>query len=174
MQPLNWPGWSPFSFPTHLGDLAWLSYRTGAQLMEGMKCSKDSTAGHSFLYFYPEPEELRERLAALEREPEPLVALEREGTIRAGSLEELKRFVALYELAFAERTEWEQVMENVDLADHHLRDETKDDDAIVEPQENVTELLGQEVQWGDPTLMASKFRPVPGEFHREPTIILHP
>jgi hypothetical protein len=143
--------------------------------MEGMKCSKDSLPqGHSFLYFYPEPEELRERLAALEREPEQLAALEREGTIRAGSLEELKRFVALYELAFAERIEWKQVMEDVDLADHHLRDETQFDDAIVEPQENVTELLGQEVQWGDPKLMAPKFRPVPGEFHREPTIILHP
>ena len=156
MEPLSWAGWKPLQFPTEFGDLIWLTYRAGAQLMEGMKYSKGSW---DFLFFYPEPGQLRERLAVLGREAK----------VPPGPLGEIRRFVALYEAAYQERTEWVQVTESVD----DTEDETKDDDAIEEPQE-VTELLGEEVVWGDPELMRRKTRPIPGEFHREPVIILHP
>jgi hypothetical protein len=156
MEPLSWAGWKPLQFPTELGDLIWLTYHAGAELMDGMRYSKGSS---ECIYFYPDPVKLRERLAVLEREAK----------VPPGLLGEIRRFVALYEAAYQEPTEWVQVTESVD----DTEDETKDDDAIEEPQE-VTEPLGEEVVWGDPELMRLKARPVPGEFHREPVIILHP
>jgi hypothetical protein len=118
---------------------------------------------------------LRERLAALEKEPEPLLALEREGKIPPDPVGEITRFIALYELAFAERTEWRQEMINEDFAEYAglpPRDDLKDD-AIVEPQKNVTAPVDEEVSWRDPALTATKFIPVPGRRHREPCLILH-
>jgi hypothetical protein len=143
-------------FPNTLGDLIWLPYKVGAQLMQGMRYSQSSWG---FLFFYPEPGQLRERLAVLERE----------ANIAPGPIGEIRRFVALYEAAYKEPTNWVQVTESVD----DTEDETEDDDVIEEPQE-VAESLGDEVVWGDPELMRRKTRPVPGDFHREPVIILHP
>jgi len=163
------------AFPNHFGDLIYLTFQDGAALMEGMRYSKEEDA----YYFYPEPEELRKRFADLAEE-EVRKFQELSEQIKLGKplpentrildLGEIERFVALYEAAFKDKTDWEQVCENADLDPNY--DETKDDDASEEDWE-ATELVGEEVTWGDPKLMAPKRRPVPGEFHREPVIILH-
>jgi hypothetical protein len=140
------------AYPNELGDLIWLPYKQGAALMNGMKYVDCCSFGFRFLYFYPEPAQLLERLAALEQEGK--------------AHDDVRRFVALYELACKEATPWEQETESAEP-----EDETED--AIEEPQE-VDELLGEKVEFGDPNLMAPSRRPVPGDFHREPVIILHP
>ena len=46
-------------------DLAYMSYASGARLLNGMKCSR----GEYSICFYPEPRQLRERISLLEGPP---------------------------------------------------------------------------------------------------------
>jgi hypothetical protein len=104
-------------------------------LFEGMRCwNTDLGGGLTVIYFYPEVQDLKDRLAALEADPSPIIdgleerwqfgeQLRREmhaewapdphPDFRSSQLPEMLRqlrsFVNCYERAFAQKTEWELV-----------------------------------------------------------------
>lgn len=177
-------------------DLACTSLAPGYALLRGMKCYRTSCGlgCRPSTYFYPEPAELRqriadlkdpltpavvelrERIAVLEGPPAPTVA---EGGACAswqGLLAEMEDFVDCYEKAFAERAEWMPVYRRYeeDVIDDYI----EEDAYIALPlnagdppgSEGGGSLAGQVVEWGEPTLM--EYEKIPGEMHREPYIIL--
>ena len=97
-------------------------------LFQRMQCFKENLDGFDVVYFYPEADDLKERLAGLEADPSPLLETlkdheEWRRRVNAGcnpSLEEppadfqrmvadclaqLRAFVAVYEKAFGQRSE---------------------------------------------------------------------
>ena len=162
-------------FPNKYGDLIYLRHHDGAVLMNGQRFRKN-LAGE-ILYFYPRPEELHTRLAALQDD----------GTVNLG---EIKRFVLLYEAAFKEKSDWNQVYAKAEIVDEFitkqwegmdgdfedheplfLREADVTDGAVEDPEEPM-EPVGVEVKWGDPDLTGPDYLPVPDQFDREPCILL--
>jgi len=166
----------------------WYSY----QLFEGMKCfPEDLGEGLSATYLYPEPADLRKRLAALEADPTPIVeslkrwyCLPEEQGIDPFAqipwvLQRMHEFVDCYEKAFANKTEWGpmyRLVSEEDVVDDYLEEET---DSALPPDadgptssEDGKSLPGQSVEWGDPSLMKPRCEKVPGKMHREPYIVL--
>jgi len=119
--------------------------------MTGLKYATDEY-GYS-IYFYPEPEELRKRLAEL-----------KQAGLGGVDLKKIERFVAIYEAALMDTAGW------VSEADP---DPAEVDD-VIEDNSIATELVGEELVWGDPKVLGPmKRRPPTGDWHREPVIIFH-
>jgi hypothetical protein len=166
---------------------AWHSY----PLFEGMECFHvDLGQGLSAVYFYPDPADLRKRLAALEADPTPIVeslrawyCLPEEQGIDPFAqvpwvLKKMHGFVDCYEKAFAGKTEWKPV--RLRLFEQEEKEREEADLAIdsAPPPDGEGDdgegLAGQEVEWGDPSLMEGgrKYEETPSQRHREPYIIL--
>jgi hypothetical protein len=165
----------------------WYSY----PLFEGMECfPEDLGYGISATYFYPEPADLRERLAALEADPSPIMEAvnewyslpQEQGRDRCHLiplvLQEMHAFVDCYEEAFANRTEFKPVCRrDFDAEDNEQKeiDSGRPPDANGPPvSEDGESFGGQSVEWGDPSLMvqACRYEKTPSGTHREPYIIL--
>ena len=173
-----------------------MSLDSGQVLFDGMKRSKSHFKGFTFTYLYPEPAELRQRIAELEDPLSPAIAELRERISaldasvppaivevrtqakQTGSLDEMKHFVDCYEKAFAEKTEWERVRRAVDeegMLDARIDGETDStaSGADAAPSAGDSDSLpGEPAEWGDPSLMKPKYEHAPGEWHREPYIVL--
>jgi hypothetical protein len=152
------------AFPNEFGDLIYLHYNAGSELMEGMKYSP----AEDCYYFYSEPEELLKRLADLKKRAEL-----KEPGVRTLNLKEIERFVALYKAAFKDKTDWEPISDEL-LPPRHDELIIDEDDALKEDLQITIELVGEELIWGDPKVLGPlKQKPAGGEFHREPVIVLH-
>jgi hypothetical protein len=161
-------------------------------LFEGMQFDEWLLGGgetEQFLvfYLYPEPADLRKRLAALEADPSPIMEAvnewyslpQEQGRDRSHliplMLNEMRDFVDCYEKAFADKTEWKPVYRR--LFDEEDKEQIEIDsapppDADAPSNSEAGEGLG--VEWGDPSLMkqACKYEKTPSGTHREPYIIL--
>lgn len=172
---------------TEGGMRGWYSYA----LFEGMECfQEDLGQGMSATYFYPEPADLRTRLAALEADPAPIVDSLKEWYHLPGEqgidpfaqipwvLQEMHEFVDCYEKAFAHKTEWKPVYRR--LFEQEEKEREEDDLAIDSgpPPDGEGDdgegTAGWEVEWGDPSLMegARKYEKTPSGKSREPYIRL--
>lgn len=147
-------------------------------LFEGMECFEERPApDYPVLYFYPDPADLRKRLAELEADPAPVVEsmnhwfsrLEEPGLDPWERLpwvfRSMHRLVDRYESAFANRTEWRSIhkLSEIDVPDGALE---QDDDhgPLGEPQ-------GETVESRNPSLSEHQREIAPSRRHREPYII---
>jgi len=166
-----------------------------AALFEGMPCfcsfPGEAVAG---TYFYPQPDDLRRRLASLDANPIPIVESikkchcqpEEKGCYVLAQIPKVLRkmheFVDCYEKAFANKTPWRAVyqpqgsedreQENIDDFHDIEMDCPPGLDAHDISHTEECELVGEPVEWGDPSLIKSLYVRVPFQMHREPYIIL--
>ena len=164
----------------------WYSY----PLFEGMECFPwDLSEQVSATYFYPEPADLRKRLAALEADPSPIMEAvnkwyslpQEQGRDRSHliplMLQEMREFVDCYEKAFANKTEWKPVCRRLFEEEEKGREEADlaIDSALPDSEgEDGESFGGQSVEWGERSLMKEtcKYEKTPSGKHRDPYIIL--
>lgn len=165
------------------GALGEISLRWGGLLFDGMEdINEELGQGYVGHYFYPEPAELRQRLAALQTDPTPIIEELKGRDHLPEVLQKMREFVDCYEKAFANKTEWKQVYrrlfeeeekerEQADLAIDSAPPPDADNPSSSEDGESFG---GQSVEWGDPSLMKEtrKFEKTPSGKHRDPYIIL--
>jgi len=164
--------------------LAW-----GGALFDGMPDIKEQLDEQGYFghYFYPEPFELRQRLAAIEADPSEIAAKIAELQSKyphdrfadtSARLAAMREFVDCYENAFADKTEWEPVFSVVFDAEDDTEDDLLDEECLLpgeapEPPGAPEQPAGEPVEWGDPALTATVRRKVPSKYpHRYPYIVL--
>jgi hypothetical protein len=165
----------------------WFSY----PLFVGMECCRRQVSEQlDATYFYPELGDLRQRLAALEADPSPILEAmnewyflpQEQGIDRSRQipliLQAMREFVDCYEEAVVHKTDWAPWT--------HVRPIDDDGDEVIQKQEeheeepvpnppdssSVADGDAFNVQFGDPSLMEQAFETVPGEMHRRPYIVL--
>ena len=161
----------------------WLGW-SGAPLFFGLKCStEDLGQGITEWFFYPEPAELRQRLAALEADPAPIAEVLRETysifdedpesvekDVSQGIpavLDRMRTFIACYEREFANVSDWKPLYRRVVEPDD---DDVPDDHCIEEDASG--DPPGEPVEFGAPQLMAVRveYEKEPFDRHRTPYI----
>jgi len=168
----------------------WCSY----PLFAGMKCCRRQVSDQlDATFFYPEPGDLRQRLAALEADPSPILEQVKHRWSSSPEhgdytqhippiLEIMRKFVDCYEEAVVNKTEWKPWMHRVAVSDPgdeviQMQEEHKED-SVPNPPDSSSGEDGEDfnVQFGDPSLMEEEmedeFEIVPGEMHRWPYIML--
>jgi len=169
-------------------DASWMKAWYSNTLFDKMECfPEEFDDGAVLVYFYPEPADLRKRLAVLERDRAPIIKSLREWYSSPEErklldvdkkvpwvLAQMRRFVDCYEQAFASKTEWEPV--------YRFAKEPDDDVDCMPCEVNMPTnyasmpageiLVGEPVQWGGRELTERPLEKAPCRRHRQPYIIL--
>ena len=159
----------------------WLKWGAGP-LFYGLRCStEDLGHGYEEFFFYPEPCELRQRLAALEADPTPIaeelrktysiIDKDPESVETAVSkdtpvvLDRMRTFITCYEREFANVSDWKPVYRRVAEPDDDVPDDIIEEDASGDTP-------GEPVDFGDPSLMEVRveYEKEPYDRHRTPYI----
>jgi hypothetical protein len=162
-------------------------------LFEGMECfHADLGDGKSAVFLYPDPADLRKRLAVLKADPTLIVdfqmswfCLPEEKDINhvalvPGVIAGMHNLVDTYEMAFASKSEWTPVhLRLFDLEEKEWEEAELAIDSAPGPEgedDDGEGLVGEEVEWGAPSLMEGelegegKYEETPSWRHREPCI----
>jgi len=161
------------------GALGEISLGLGGLIFDGMEdIEEELDQGYVGHYFYPEPAELRQRLAALQADPAPIIEKLKGWGHLPEVLQKMREFVDCYEKAFANKTEWKPVYRRLFEEEEKEREEADIAiDSAPPPDaegEDGESYGGQSVEWGDPSLTKEtcKREKTPSGKHRAPYIIL--
>lgn len=175
--------------PCHIAEemRGWFSY----PLFVGMNCIRRQVSEQlDATYFYPEPGDMRSRLAALEADPSPILEAvkhwwssspEQHGDYTQHIppiLEIMRKFVDCYEETVVNKTDWKPWERRciVDNCDEEViqKQEEHVEESVPNPPDSSSGEDGENlsVQFGDPSLMEQEFETVPDEMHRWPYVML--